>query len=306
MRLKSKIRQKVHHDEKFAVLYRAASHVKHFCGRLLPDEIYLKALFLENTGKQLNLEHPVGYNAKLQWLKIHDRKPEYTMMADKYEVRSYIEKTIGKEYLVNLYGVFSRFSDIDFSVLPEKFVIKCTHDSGSVVICKDKATFDVKKAEALINKALKKNYYYDTREWPYKDIKPRIVVEEFLETTNGEEIKDYKMFCFNGRVAYTQVHFDRSTDHKTNVYDREWNFVDIRFSNYPSDNNADIEKPSRYDEMIKVAETLSKEIPHVRVDLYYVDDKIYFGELTFFHATGMAQFDPPELDEQLGNMITVI
>ncbi len=304
VRIKRKLR-KLHKNKAFKKLYYAIGKIKHAMFRGMSDEKYLKLIHKENTGKALDLENPKSYNEKLQWIKLYDRKPEYTVYADKYAVRDFIAKKIGEQYLVKLYGIYDSFDEINFDSLPNQFVLKCTHDSGSVYICRDKSKMDLKKQKKYFTQKLKsKSYYYYTREWPYKNIRHRLVAEEFLsEGNNDEGLKDYKIFCFNGEPKYIQVHYDREVAHKTNVYDTEWVFQNLRFSNYPSDPDANIPKPEKLDEMLRIARVLSEGIPHIRIDLYYVNNRIYFGEMTFFHAAGFAEIDPPEFSLVLGDMI---
>src|SRR5699024_5952469 len=231
----------------------------------LPDDIYLKAIYRARMHKKLNLKNPITFNEKLQWLKINDRKPEYTQMVDKYEVRKYIEAQIGEEYLIPLLGVYDTFEEIDFDKLPNQFVLKCTHDSGGLVICHDKSQLNIKRAKKKINKCLRRNYYYLGREWVYKDINPRIVCESLMVDESGVELKDYKFFCFSGEPKIIQVDFSRFTNHKRNFYNLEWDLLDLSIK-YPNDPNTKIIKPDKLEEMIKLASKLSSDYPHVRVD----------------------------------------
>lgn len=277
--------------------------VKRAILKILPDKIYLKIKYKHKLGKKLNLKNPQTYNEKLQWLKLYDRKPMYTKMVDKYEAREYIAEKIGKEYLIPLIGVYDNFNDIDFESLPNQFVIKATHDSGSVIICKDKAKFNIGKAKEKIEKCLKYNFYYPGREWPYKNIKPRIVIEKYMEDESGFELKDYKFFCFNGKVKCLKIDFDRFTEHKANYYNRKFELLKFGETICPPDFNKKLEKPKKFDKMIELAEKLSKDITFLRVDFYEIDNKIYFGELTFFPASGFGSFEPKEYDNILGDWL---
>lgn len=225
-------------------------------------------------------------------------------MVDKYEVRNYIKNIIGEEYLIPLIGVYDSFEEIDFDKLPNQFVLKCTHDSGGIVICYDKSKFNIDAARKKINKHLKRNYYYSGREWPYKNIKPRIICEKYMVDESGTELKDYKIFCFNGVPRIIQVDFNRFKEHKRNMYDTGWNYIPISY-NYPSDSNKLIKKPRNLEDMLKFAKMLSQNYPFVRVDFYSIYNKIYFGEITFYPASGFGIFNPETYDYLLGSWITL-
>ena len=267
----------------------------------IPDKLYLKLMYKIKMNKNLDLKNPQTFNEKLQWLKLYDRKDIYTKLVDKYEVRDYISETIGKEYLIPLIGVYDKFDDIDFSKLPNQFVIKCNHDSGSVVICKDKKNFDIKEAKKKINSALRKNYYYNGREWPYKNVKRRIIIEKYLNELDTGDVRDYKFFIFNGKFAYSFVCSDRFNDLKFTFYDREGKFLDIKQGGCLND--SDVSKPVNYQKMIKLAEKLAKDTIQLRVDFYEINDKIYFGELTFYDSSGFAAFEPEEWDLKIGGWL---
>lgn len=266
----------------------------------LPDRPYLNLLFYSKMGTKLDLKNPKTFNEKLQWLKLYDRNPLYTKLVDKYEVRKYIAETIGEEYLIPLIGVWDKFEEIDFSKLPNKFVLKCTHDSGGVVICKDKNNFDIETARKKINKALKRNYYYVHREWPYKNVKPRIICEEFIsdkETTPD----DYKVLCFNGKAKLIMVHIDRYGNHKLDNYDINWNKTTLAKDGPMSDSVYD--KPKQFDNMISLSEILASNMSHARIDWFIVRDKLYFGEITLYEAGGFDNFDNKQDDYILGSWI---
>lgn len=271
--------------------------------KILRDKNYLKLFYKLKFNKELNLEDPKTFNEKLQWLKLNDRKYVYTTMVDKYEVKKYVSHVIGEDYIIPTIGVYDKFDDIDFKELPNKFIIKCTHDSGGLVIVKDKNKLDIKKAKKKINKHLKRNYYYSGREWPYKNVKPRIIIEEYMEDNVNKELRDYKFFCFNGKMKFFKIDFNRSTYHQANYYDKNKNLLKFGEEVCPPDCNKILEMPVNLNRMIKLAEMLSKNIPFLRVDLYEVNGKIYFGELTFYPASGFGKFKPEDCDRKLGDLI---
>ena len=266
------------------------------------DTFYLNLLFRQRIKRKLNLKNPQALNDKLQWLKLNDFKPLYTKLADKYEVRNYIADKVGAEYLVPLLGLWDKVEDVDFDKLPEQFVLKCTHDSGGVVICKDKNKFNKEAAIKKLKHCYKRNYYYNTRERAYKDIKPRIIAEKYLVDETGWDLKDYKIFCFNGKPTYVEVDYNRSIRHMLNAYDLEWNFLEFCDSS-PNDRNADIKKPEKLQEMIDIAKKLSEGIDFLRVDMYSIYDKIYCGELTLYPGSGFIQFNPMKTDYELGKLL---
>ncbi len=273
--------------------------------KLFPDKVYLRLKYCLEMGKKLNLKNPETFNEKLQWLKLYNRKPEYTMMADKVEVRKYIAEKLGEEYLIPCLGVWDNPEDIDFESLPNQFVLKCNHNSGTgMIICKDKSKLDIKKAKKELKKGLKENYYLLNREWPYKNIKPRIIAEKYMVDESGTELKDYKFFCFDGKVELIQVDYGRFKEHKRNLYTLDWEFVNAQIQ-FPNDENYIINKPVQLKKMCDIASELSNGIPHVRIDLYSIESKIYFGELTFYHGSGVERFYPKELEYKLGEMINL-
>lgn len=271
--------------------------------RPVSDKIYLKLSYRVIFHKKLDFDNPKTFNEKLQWIKLYDRNPEYTAMVDKYQVREYIEKKLGDKYLIPLLGVWDDPKKIDFNSLPEKFVLKCTHDSGSVILC-DKKSLDETLVRKKLASKLKKNMFWWGREWPYKNVKPQIIAERFMQDSSGE-LRDYKFMCFNGKVKCSFVCSDRFSDQGLHVtfFDKEWNVMPFERS-FPSVKEG-LPKPANYDKMLELAETLSEGIPFVRVDFYEVNDQIYFGELTFFPGNGMEAFQPEEWDYQLGEWITL-
>ena len=266
------------------------------------DEAYIKLQFKEMFSYPVDLTHPRTLNEKLQWLKLHDRKPEYTTMVDKYAAKAWIAERIGGEYIIPTLGVWDHFDDIDFDALPDRFILKCTHDSGSVIRVKDKARLDRPAARKKLEKALRRNWFYVAREWAYKDVPPRIIAEEYLVDESGTELKDYKLFCFNGKPEYVEVDFNREIQHKLNPYDFDWNPLNFCDSS-KNDYTADIRKPERLLDMYKIAEMLSKNMKFLRVDFYSIGSRIYIGELTLYPGAGFIQFDPPSVDRKYGDLL---
>jgi len=270
----------------------------------ISDESFIKMKYKQIRGTELNLKQPQTFNEKIQYLKLHDRKEYYTNLVDKYEVRKFVKEKLGEEFLIPLLGVWEKFEQIDFSKLPNEFVLKCTHDSGGVVICKDKNTFNFKEAKKKIQKSLKTNYYYKGREWPYKNVKPRIIAEEYMIDESGTELKDYKIFNFNGIPKLIEVDYGRFTQHKRNLYDPEWNYMDLMIE-YPNDETYRISKPENMEEMLKCARKLSEQFPFMRTDFYYIKGKIYFGEMTFYHGSGLELILPKSYNKILGDWINL-
>jgi len=267
----------------------------------LPDKQLLHLMYLTRMGKRLNLKNPRTFNEKLQWLNLHNRKPEYTRMVDKYEAKKYVAEKIGEEYIIPTLGVWERFDDIDFDSLPDQFVLKCTHDSGGLVIVKNKSKLDRDAARNVIERCLKKQYYLQNREWPYKNVKPRIIAEKYMVDAISAELRDYKFFAFNGSVELMFIATDRGTDTRFDFYDSEFQHLSI-VNGYPNASK-EIGKPANFEKMKLLAGQLSVGIPHLRVDFYEVNGKVYFGELTFFHWSGMVPFEPESWDLKLGELI---
>lgn len=270
--------------------------------RCLPDGIYIQLYYFAHFKKLCNLNKPRTYNEKLNWLKLHDRNPLYTTMVDKYEAKQYVTKIIGEGYTIPTLGIWNCFEDIDFDRLPNQFVLKCTHDSEGLVIVRDKSKFDVEAARNRITEALKQNFYYIGREWPYKNVKPRIIAEQYMEDHIDGDLRDYKFFCFDGEPKMMFIASDRSSGKtKFDYYDLEFNHLDIT-QKYPNASRP-LRKPDTFDQMIETAKRLSAGFPHVRVDFYEVDGKMYFGELTFYHFSGFMPFKPEKWDRVLGDWI---
>ena len=269
---------------------------------ILPDKLYLKIRFWCIVGYWPNLDNPKTYNEKLQWLKLHDKRPEYTKMVDKVDAKKYVASIIGEKYIIPTIGVWDSIDEIDWTCLPNQFVIKASHDSGGVVVCRDKSKLDVEEAKRILAGAGKKDFSRYTKEYPYRDVPHRFIAEEYMEDESGYELKDYKFFCFNGKPKFIFVATGRQE------HDTRFDFYDMEFNHLPVLNghpNADKwpTKPENYEEMIEVSEKLSKGLLHVRVDLYNINGKIYFGELTFFHWSGLKAFEPREWDYKFGEFL---
>lgn len=252
----------------------------------------------------LNIDHPKTYNEKIQWLKLNDHNPLYTTLVDKYAVKNYVSKIIGQQYIIPTIGVWDNVDDITWEKMPKQFVLKCTHDSGGIVICRDKSQLDIANSNKKLNYFLKREYYKRNREWPYKNVPHRIIAEEFMEDTETKELRDYKFFCFNGQPKALFIATDRTnpnTDTKFDFFDMDYNHLDLR-NGHPNAVNFP-KKPKCFEEMKTLASKLSQGIPHVRVDFYEVDEKVYFGELTFYHWSGFVKFEPSEWDYIFGSWI---
>jgi len=273
-------------------------------GRSLSDEEYIKQLYKLRVGKDLNLENPKTFNEKLQWLKLHNRNPEYTKLVDKYEVKKYVADIIGEEHVVPTLGIYDNFDEINFDALPNQFVIKCTHDSGSVMICKDKSKLNVKKAKKYFTNKLAYNYYYNSREWPYKNVKPRIIIEKYIDAfSTGNGLKDFKFMCFSGNIGLIQVNIDRYIDHKQDYYNQNFEKLDI-VKELPN-SNVILDKPACFEEMVKYTKILAKNYPHVRIDWCVTDTEWYFGEITFFDSSGFEDFNPAKYNDIFGDLIKI-
>ena len=271
---------------------------------IVPDKLYIKWLFRLSMGYKLDLDSPKTYNEKLQWLKVHYKNDEYTKMVDKVDAKDYVAAIIGKDHIIPTLGVYDNANEIDFDALQNQFVLKCTHDSGVIIICKDKTTLDKKTAIKRLNKNLRRKYYRWSKEWPYKDVKPRIIAEQYMVDESGYELKDYKFFCFNGEPKAMFIASDRSNANEETKFD----FFDMEFNHLPMKNghpNASIapQMPEKFDEMRMLAGKLSNGLPQVRVDFYEVDGQVYFGELTFYHHAGIVDFTPHEWNVKFGEFV---
>jgi len=269
--------------------------------RFIPDSTMLKLQYKIKMGRKLSLKGPKRWTEQIQWYKVHYRTPLMTQCADKYEVRKYVESK-GLEHILNkLYATYNCADEVDLESLPSKFVMKTTNGSGTNILCTDKASLDIDDIKFSLKKWLKRNNYSAGREWSYKNIVPKIIVEEYLEDESDsfDGISDYKFLCFNGEAKYIIFDVDRHTNHKRNIYDTNWNFINV--STDHSNFGDSVDKPAGIEEMLKIANILSEDFPFVRVDLYWVNGKVYFGELTFYPWTGYVQFTPDKFDFILGN-----
>jgi hypothetical protein len=266
----------------------------------MPDKVYLKLIYRCETGKKLHLANPINFNEKLQWLKLYDRNPDYSTYVDKYEVRNYIRNTIGEKYLIPLIHVYESVPDIQWNALPDKFVLKCTHGSGSNIICSDKSKLNIDDSIIKLNRWMRKNWYWLGREWPYKNVKPRIVCETFISESDNTP-DDYKVLCFNGKARLIEVHIDRYVNHTQDFYDTEWNKTTISQGSKTS--NFVYKKPHQFEKMIQLSEQLAYNMRHVRIDWFMVRDKLYFGEITFYDSSGFDLFGSEEDNCLLGSWI---
>lgn len=275
---------------------------------LIPnDALYLKILYRLEFKRKLDLNNPITYSEKLQWLKLYYHNPIHTIMADKYAVKQYVKNLVGEKYVIPTLFVWDCVEDIEWEKLPQQFVLKTTHDGGNfgVIICKDKSKLDISSVEKRLRRSLNRNTFMLGREWPYKNIKPQIVAEKYIEDTTQGELRDYKFFCFDGVVKAMLIASGRQShgDVCIDYFDRDFNWLPIRKSH----KNAEIhpQQPQLLTQMIALAETMSKSIPHVRVDLYEANGNIFFGEFTFFSSGGLTPFRPEEYDYQFGEWLTL-
>lgn len=271
---------------------------------LIPDRLWLSLQFKFHLGYAVDFKNPKTFNEKLQWLKLHDRNPEYTKMVDKIDVKPYVASIIGEEHIIPTLGVYDSVDEIDFDALPDQFVLKCSHDSGGIVICSDKSKLNIEEAKKKLRKSLRGNFYYRGREWFYKNVQPRLIAEEYLVDESGWELKDYKVFVMNGEAKFIEVDYNRFVSHKLNVYSRDWQFIDFYMTS-PNDRSVQIPKPQKLDLMLEYAEKIATHAraTFLRVDFYSVKDRLYVGELTFTPGSGMIDFHPKEYDKILGDML---
>lgn len=291
----------LHHTVKrFLYKMRMRSH-KFFP---VADDKYVRMMFYRDMGYPLNLENPITFNEKLQWLKVYNHKPEYTAMVDKAAAKQYVAAIIGEEYIIPTLGLYDSFEEIDFDKLPEQFVLKTTHDSKSVVICTDKSKLDREAAARKLTASLNRSYYLKYREWPYKNIRPRIIAEKYMVDESGTELKDYKFSCYDGNATDVMLCYDRASgDTKFYFFDKEWNLLRYNKRGIEAPEGFTVPKPRNMDKMFEIASRLSEGIPYLRVDLYNIDGAIYFGELTFFPRSGCDSNLLPETDLLFGSRI---
>ena len=289
-----------------------AAIIQNFFG-WLPDKTYLQLLYRFKMSHKLDLNHPKTFTEKIQWLKLYNRRPEYTLMVDKFAVKKYVTDIIGEKYVIPTLGVWDKLEDIDWDALPNEFVLKTTHGGGSggVVICKDKKTFDRNKAILTLRDSMNSDIYRSLREWPYKDVKKRVLAEKYMvpkDMVNNPiyELSDYKFFCFNGEPKYCQVIRDRHNKESIDFYDMNWRHQEFVGLNPAASNGINpVPQPLLLDDMICICHKLSKNMKFVRIDMYVIDNRIYFGEITFYPASGMGLFNPDKWNEELGNLISL-
>lgn len=269
----------------------------------LPDRTYLSIIFRPEMGYAPNFDAPRSFNEKMQWLKLYDRKPEYSRMVDKYGVREHVAEKIGEGYLIPLVGgPWNSPEEIDFDALPEQFVLKTTHDSGGVIVCRDKSSFNTENAKRWLGGRLGRNYFWGGREWPYKNVQPRIIAEKYMQDEDSLNLPVYKILCFGGHPRIFQtIQNDKTQQESIDYFDVNWNLLDMRQS-YPN-SPVPIAKPDTLDEMLRLAERLSEGHAFLRTDFYNINGKVYFSEITFYSDGGFGKFDPPEWDEKLGSWI---
>lgn len=273
----------------------------------LPDRQYLSLFYWANTGEKMDMNNPQTFNQKLQCLKLRDRNPTFTQMVDKLAAKDYAAQYIGEEHIIPTLGVWEHVEDIDFNMLPKQFVLKCTHDSGGLVICKDKAQFDVDKARRKLKKSLRRNFYKYGREWPYKDVPRRIIAEKYMSDNEAdkENLTDYKIFCFDGEPEFVMTVRDRRTSKTMHRwYTKGWELTDLDLDGRGEKKIAE-SRPAQLEEMLEYARVLSKGLKHLRVDMYVIEGKVYFGELTFYHMSGTEAFYPKSWDMELGKYIDI-
>lgn len=289
-----------------------AAIIQNFFG-WLPDKTYLQLLYRFKMGHRLDLNHPKTFTEKIQCLKLYNRRPEYTLMVDKYAVKKYVADIIGEKYIIPTLGVWDKPEDIDWDALPNEFVLKTTHGGGSggVVICKDKKTFDRNKAILTLRDSMNGDIYRSLREWPYKDVKKRVLAEKYMapkDMVNNPiyDLSDYKFFCFNGEPKYCQVIRDRHSKESIDFYDMNWRHQEFVGLNPIASNGINpVPRPLLLDDMICICHKLSENMKFVRIDMYVIDNRIYFGEITFYPASGMGLFNPDKWNEELGNLISL-
>lgn len=274
--------------------------------RLIPDSLYLRFLYKKNVGHWPNINNPRTFTEKLQWLKLNNRNPEYSIMVDKYLVKDYVAKIIGDEYIIPTLAVWTSVDEIDLKVLPKQFVLKWNHDSGSIIICKDKSTFDLEKAKRRLRGGQRKNGYWYGREWPYKNVTPVIIAEQYMQEQNSShsDLSDYKFFCFNGEPVYCQVIRDRYTKETIDFYDMNWVHQDFVGLNPVARNGLNpVARPLHLEKMKEICRKLADKSPFTRVDMYVINNCEYFGEITLYPASGFGVFTPNEWDKKLGELL---
>lgn len=287
----------------FWLLRKIKKHRNIIFSKYAGDKAYLKYRYKEELGEKLNLRNPSTFNEKLQWLKLYDHNPLYTQLVDKYRIRDYIAEKLGEEYLIPLLGVWENPKDIDFDSLPDQFVLKCNHNSGrGMCICKDKSALDYTAVRNELSNGLQEDFYLTSREWPYKNVPRKIICEQYMTDGSGTEgLTDYKFFCFNGVAKVMYISNDFCKEPRTDFFDMDFNHLPVQMKDPPADIAP--KKPEQFEKMKRMAEVLSKDIPHVRVDFYLIHGKVYVGEMTFYHSAGFARIKPEEWNLRMGSWI---
>lgn len=277
--------------------------VKKIMGNL-PDEIYIQLKYFYIFKRGLNLNNPKTFNEKLQWLKLYDRKMIYTSLVDKITVKDYVKNKLGEEVIIPTLAIYDHVDDINLSTLPSQFVIKTNHDSGSIIRCIDKANFDVEDAKRKLRKALNRDYSIHSREWPYKHISRKIIVEKYMMDESNDSLIDYKVFCFNGEPRYIELDYDRYTNHGRTIYDCDWNMIPVNYR-YKRDEKRLFKRPEELNTLLNYSRELSQSIPFVRVDFYIIQNQVYFGEMTLYPLSGFGKFDPEIYDLKFGEFLNL-
>lgn len=269
----------------------------------IPDKPYLEITYKLRTGEKMDWKHPQSFNQKLQWMKIYDRNPRYSELVDKLKAKEIAGSILGYDHIIPTIGVYDSFREINFNALPEAFVLKCSHDSGCTIVCKEKETFNIQNARIRLTKAIKTDYYKYWREYPYKDVPRKIIAEEYKDDGSGE-LKDYKIFCFDGEPYIIQVDFGRFSEHKRNLYDLNWQYVPVCYT-YPNDKSVKIQRPTNLKQMLNMARALSRNMKFARIDFYICNDTVYFGEFTLFPEGGYGFFDDKSFEREIGKRLRV-
>lgn len=307
--IKNKIREISNSNKLIRKMYLDMNKTKSRLLSKMSDKNFAKIKYRENTGESLNLDDPITFNEKLWWLKLNNRNPLLTVCSDKVKVREYVKKCGLEHILIKSYGTFDNAEEIDFNKLPDRCFLKCNHGSGTNVIYDRNRNFEREKFVTIFNGALKKNYYFQSREWNYKNIEPRIIIEEVLEDNKAGGLVDFKFMCFDGKVKLVFAEIGISSDtgghnpySKRNVYDVNFDLINMKFGRKTFDYNL-VKKPENYNKMLEYAEILAEPFPHCRVDLYNIKGIIYFGEITFYHGGGTQRCKPKEWEYKLGDWI---
>ena len=291
--------------------HRFLGHLSHVVHKIVPftwldDKLWLEYYYFRKLGDRLNLKDPINFNEKMQWMKLYDRNPLYTRLADKYACRDYVKEKLGERYLKPLLGVFDNPDDINWTDLPNKFVVKVTHGSGWNIICTNKEKFDVEDTKKTLQKWLEKNYYQKKREWHYRNIKPKILVEQYLDGKDDYGLIEYRFYCFNGTIEFIQVNIDFNRNRRGLYLNKTWERIPWKYSNYPyPKNEAIIPKPINLEEIMTDVEKLAMGLPFMRIDLHIFDDQVFISEMTLMPGAGYKKFDPLEYNFIIGNLITL-